>query len=79
MLRSYLAASVLALALGAPMVALALAVAGLAHGLVIVRHTIEFGHVLHGLIDSVASEAGLLPVTPIKKAAVEPSLAPSAA
>jgi hypothetical protein len=59
--------------------ALAVAVAGLVHGLVIVRHTIEFGQVMHGVIDSVASEVGLLPVTPIKKARLEPSLAPSAA
>jgi len=79
MLRTYLVASVLALVLGAPMVALAISVAGLAHGLVIMRHTLEFGQVMHGLIDSVAIEAGLLPVTPIKKASAEPSLAPSAA
>jgi hypothetical protein len=78
-LRSYLAASVLALLLGAPMVALAVAAAGAAHGLVIVRHTFEFGQVMHGLIDSVAVEAGLTPVTPIKNIPAEPSLAPSAA
>ena len=69
----------LALVLGAPMIALALGVAGLAHGLVVLRHTIEFGQVMHGLIDSVAIEAGLLPVRPIDKARAEPSLAPSAA
>jgi hypothetical protein len=34
---------------------------------------------MHGLIDSVAIEAGLLPVTPINKAPAEPSLATSAA
>jgi GT2 family glycosyltransferase len=79
MLRSYIAASVLALVLGAPPVALAISVAGLVHGLVIVRHTLEFGQVMHGLIDSVAIEAGLLPVAPIKKPQAEPSLAPSAA
>ncbi len=78
-LKSYLAASVLALVLGAPVTALAVGVAGLIHGLVIVRHTIEFGQVMHGLIDSVAVEAGLLPVRPIDKAPAEPSLAPSAA
>ncbi|HLJ20271.1 MAG TPA: glycosyltransferase, partial [Stellaceae bacterium] len=78
-LRSYLAVSVLALALGVPVVALAVAVAGLAHGLVIVRHTFEFGQVMHALIDSVSIEAGLIPVTPINKAQAEPSLAPSAA
>src|SRR4029077_1631049 len=37
-LRTYLATSVLALILGAPMAALVIAVAGLGHGLVIVRH-----------------------------------------
>ena len=79
MLRSYLAASVLSLALGAPMVALGIAALGVVHGLVIVRHTFEFGQVMHGLIDSVAIEAGLLPVTPINKAPAEPSLAPSTA
>jgi len=79
MLRSYIGASVLALVLGAPPVALAIGVAGLVHGLVIVRHTLEFGQVMHGLIDSVAIEAGLLPVAPIKKPRAEPSLAPSAA
>ncbi len=78
-LRSYLAASVLSLALGAPIVALAIAAVGLAHGLVIVRHTVEFGQVMHGLIDSVAIEAGLLPVAPINKAPTETSLAPSVA
>ena len=78
-LRSYLVASVLALVLGAPMVALAVAVAGVAHGLVIVRHTFEFGQVMHGLIDSVAIEAGLLPVMPLSKTPAEPRLAPSAA
>ena len=78
-LRSYIAASTLALVLGAPTVALMVAVAGLVHGLVIVRHTVEFGQVLHGLIDTVAAEAGLLPVAPIKKPAAEPALAPSAA
>jgi GT2 family glycosyltransferase len=79
MLKTYLATSVLALILGAPMAALVIAVAGLGHGLVIVRHTLEFGQVMHGLIDSVAIEAGLLPVTPINKAPAEPSLATSAA
>jgi len=79
MLRSYVASSVLALVLGAPGVALAIGVAGLVHSLAIVRHTIEFGQVMHGLIDSVAVEAGLLPVRPIDKAPAEPSLAPSAA
>ncbi|HKX08840.1 MAG TPA: glycosyltransferase [Stellaceae bacterium] len=79
MLRSYLAASVLALVLAAPMVALAIAVAGALHGLVILRHTVEFGQVMHGLIDSVAIEAGLIPVAPISKAPAEPRLAPSAA
>src|SRR5215472_3679464 len=79
MLRSYLAASVLALVLGAPVVALGIAAAGLAHGLVVLRHTFEFGQVMHGLIDSVAIEAALLPVMPINKAPAEPRLAPSAA
>jgi O-antigen biosynthesis protein len=79
MLRSYVASSVLALVLGVPVVALAIGVAGLVHSLAIVRHTIEFGQVMHGLIDSVAVEAGLLPVRPIDKAPAEPSLAPSAA
>ena len=79
MLRSYLAASVLALVLAAPMVALAIAVAGVLHGLVILRHTVEFGQVMHGLIDSVAIDAGLMPVAPISKAPAEPRLAPSAA
>jgi len=79
MLRSYLAASVLALVLAAPMVALAIGVAGVLHGLVILRHTVEFGQVMHGLIDSVAIEAGLIPVAPISKASAEPRLAPSAA
>ncbi len=79
MLRTYIGASVLALVLGAPPVALAISVAGLVHGLAIVRHTLEFGQVMHGLIDSVAIEAGLLPVAPIKKPRAEPSLAPSAA
>ena len=79
MLRSYLAASVLALVLGAPIVALAIAVAGALHGLVILRHTVEFGQVMHGLIDSVAIEAGLMLVAPISKAPAQPRLAPSAA
>jgi hypothetical protein len=61
------------------MVALGIAALGVVHGLVIVRHTFEFGQVMHGLIDSVAIEAGLLPVTPINKAPAEPSLAPSTA
>ena len=78
-LRSYLAASVLALVLAAPTVALAIASAGLVHGLVILRHTFEFGQVMHGLIDSVAVEARLMPVTPINKTSAEPRLAPSAA
>ncbi|MGH7123867.1 MAG: glycosyltransferase [Stellaceae bacterium] len=79
MLRSYLAASVLALALGAPIAAMGVAAAGLVHGLVILRHTFEFGQVMHRLIDSVAIEAGLMPVAPINKVPAEPSLAPSAA
>jgi GT2 family glycosyltransferase len=79
MLKSYLAASILALVLGAPALALALSAGGLVHGLVILHHTIEFGQVMHGIIDSVATEAGLVPVTPIKKPRPEPALAPSAA
>jgi len=78
-LKGYLAASVLALVIGAPTAALMIGLAGLAHGLVILRHTLEFGQVMHGLIDSVAIEAGLMPVTPINKAAAEPALAPSVA
>jgi hypothetical protein len=79
MLRTYIGVSALALLLGAPALSLVVGLAGLVHAVVILHHTVEFGHVMHGIVDGVATQEGLLPVTPLNKPRAEPSLAPSVA
>jgi GT2 family glycosyltransferase len=79
MLRFYIAGGALALLLGAPLVSVAVGSLGLVHGLFLVNHTIEFGGVMHRVIDGVAKQSGLVPVAPLNKARVEPTLAPSVA
>ena len=79
MLRAYLAASVLALLLGAPVVAAAVGLVGLLHGVIIAHDTVELGRIMHEITDGVARQAALTPVTPIRKERAEPALAPSAA
>ena len=61
------------------LVATVVALAGLTHGVFMLHHTLEFGHVMHRIVDSVAKQAGLQPVTPLNKSRAEPSLAPSTA
>ena len=78
-LRGYIGISVLALVLGAPVVATAVGLAGLVHSLLIVHHTVELGRIMHEITDGVARQAGLTPVAPLRKERVEPELAPSAA
>jgi len=78
-LKGYLGAAVLALVLGAPVVAAAIGLAGLVHGVLVAHHTVELGRIMHEITDGVARQAGLTPVTPIRKERAEPALAPSAA
>ena len=79
LLRGYFGIAVVALIAGAPLVATVVALAGLTHGVFILHHTLDFGHVMHCVIDGVAKQEGLQPVAPLSKSRLEPSLAPSTA
>ncbi|HTZ76813.1 MAG TPA: glycosyltransferase [Stellaceae bacterium] len=79
LLRGYAGIALVALVAGAPLVAAVAALAGLTHGVFILHHTLEFGGVMHRIVDGVAKRAGLLPVAPLGKSRPEPTLAASAA
>jgi GT2 family glycosyltransferase len=73
------AGAILALSLGMPIAALVAAILGLAHGTLIGHDLVSAARALHRTVDSVAKEAQLQPVSPLRRPRVEPSLAPSTA
>ncbi len=79
MLRGYVAAGLLALFLGMPLAGTVVSLVGLVHAVFLVHDTIEFGGVMHRIIDGVAKQTGLRPVAPLNKTRLEPALTPRAA
>jgi hypothetical protein len=74
-LRAYALAAAVALVFHAPELGLVIGLVGLAHGVSIAHRTIEFGRLMHRIIESVAQRAGLAPLEPSGAA---PSGAPEA-
>ncbi len=72
-LRGYAAATALALILDAPAIAAVCGIVGLINGAVIAYRTIEFGRLMHGIIEAVAKQTGLTPLQPA--AQLEPPVA----
>ena len=79
LLRFYAGAGVIAMIAGLPAVAAMVALVGLVHGVFLVHHTVEFGGVMHRVVDTVAKQAGLRPVVPLNKPEAEPVFAVRAA
>jgi O-antigen biosynthesis protein len=61
-LRTFAAATAAALILDAPAAAAIIGVLGLAQGALIAYRTLEFGKLMHGIIEAVAKQQGLSPV-----------------
>ena len=62
-LRSFAAATAAALILDVPAAAAIIGVLGLAQGSLIAYRTLEFGKLMHGIIEAVAKQQGLAPLT----------------
>src|SRR5258708_18046511 len=63
-LRTYAEATAAALIVDAPAAAAAIGLLGLAQGALIAYRTVEFGKLMHGIIETVAKQAELTPVAP---------------
>jgi GT2 family glycosyltransferase len=63
-LRAYAAVTAAALILDLPAVAAVVGALGLAHGALIAFRTVEFGRLMGGIIETVAKQSGLTPVSP---------------
>jgi O-antigen biosynthesis protein len=61
-LRAYALATAAALILDAPVLATFIGIVGLAHGAIIANRTIEFGRLMHRIVETVARREQLLPV-----------------
>jgi hypothetical protein len=61
-LRAFAAATAAALILDAPPAAAIIGVLGLAQGALIAYRTLEFGKLMHGIIETVAKQQGVSPV-----------------
>jgi hypothetical protein len=77
-LRAYAAATAIALILDAPAAAAVIGALGLAQGALIAYRTLEFGKLMHGIIETVAKHVELAPVAPTSDSAT-PLEAPRAA
>ncbi|MGH6969689.1 MAG: hypothetical protein ACREEN_11365, partial [Stellaceae bacterium] len=64
LLRAWAVATAAALILDAPMAAAVIGVLGLCQGVLIAYRTLEFGRLMHGIIETVAGRVGLLPLAP---------------
>ncbi len=78
-LRAYALASAVALVLHEPELGLVIGLVGLAHGVSIAHRTIEFGRLMHRIVESVAQRAGLAPLEPSGTAAAGAPAAKAAA
>src|SRR5712671_2314229 len=63
-LRAYAVATAAALIVDAPAAAAAIGLLGLAQGALIAYRTVEFGKLMHGIIETVAKQVELTPVAP---------------
>ena len=63
-LRTYAALTAAALILDVPAVAAVVGVIGLAQGVLISYRAVEFGRLMHGIVETVAKQVGLTPVVP---------------
>jgi O-antigen biosynthesis protein len=77
-LRAYAVATAAALILDSPTAATVIGVLGLAQGALIAYRTVEFGRLMHGIIETVAKQVELTPVAPAGDTAT-PVEAPRAA
>jgi hypothetical protein len=68
-LRAYAAVTAAALILDIPEAAAVVGILGLAHGALIGFRTVEFGRLMGGIIETVAKQSGLTPVTAANGAA----------
>ncbi|MDE2229737.1 MAG: glycosyltransferase [Alphaproteobacteria bacterium] len=64
LLRAWAAATAAALILDAPMAATVIGVLGLSQTALIAYRTLEFGRLMHGIIETVARREGLMPLEP---------------
>jgi GT2 family glycosyltransferase len=71
-LRAWAAATAAALILDAPMAAAVIGVLGLCQAMLIAYRTLEFGRLMHAIIETVARREGLLPLDAIGAAPSEP-------
>jgi hypothetical protein len=69
-LRAYAIATAAALILDAPTAAAIIGLLGIAHAGLIAYRTVEFGRLMHGIIEAVAKQAGLMPVAPAGESAM---------
>jgi hypothetical protein len=63
-LRAYAGATAVALILNAPTAAAVIGVIGLCQGALIGFRTVEFGRLMHGIIETVAKQQGVSPLEP---------------
>ena len=68
-LRGYAVATAAALILDAPAAAAVIGVIGLLQGALIAYRTLEFGRLMHGIIETVAKSQGVTPVAPTPETA----------
>jgi hypothetical protein len=68
-LRAFAAATAAALILDAPAAAAAVGACGLAVGGLVAYRTVEFGRLMHRIIETVARQEALVPVMPAQPAA----------
>ncbi len=72
LLRAWAAATAAALILDAPRAAAVIGVLGLSQAVLIAFRTLEFGRLMHGIIETVARREGLLPLEPAGSPPAEP-------
>jgi O-antigen biosynthesis protein len=68
-LRAYAVATAAALILNAPAAAAVIGVVGLLQGALIAYRTVEFGRLMHGIIETVAKSQGVTPLAPAAETA----------
>jgi hypothetical protein len=72
-LRAYAVATAAALILDSPVAAAIIGIIGILQGALIAYRTVEFGRLMHGIVEAVAKREGLAPVEPAGGAAPEPA------
>jgi glycosyltransferase involved in cell wall biosynthesis len=76
-LRAYAVATAAALILDSPVAAAIIGIIGILQGALIAYRTVEFGRLMHGIVEAVAKREGLAPVEPAGGAAPEPAPEPA--